>query len=557
MIVGANRQAIAVRLCVICLFVAGSLAIAYGAARLIATFQQGADPASALNLVPNVPLDWPVDLTWRPDAADSGREMEPFTREQIESNYIRAWLQLSFSYSKGEPFGLKTYFVGPALEMATDSVLQVTDAGFSAEQVATSHELELHFYSADGSIVAFTDHRAHLVQLVRDADGRVLNVRQLPASYDVVMFLEDGNWRVRHWLRTAALEPVSAERWSDELPAEQFAGINYYPQATPWLDFWPNYDPTTVAADLDRIVDLGLNSLRIFIPYTQFGEDEVDPQLLQNVGHFLDAAHAHRLQVIVTLFDFKGDYSVYTWPATAAHIDGVVSEVGSHPAILAWDIKNEPDLDYDTQPQPLVDAWLAFAAARLRASGVTQPLTIGWSSSAAATRLVDEVDLVSYHFYGDLADFDDAYALVEAAAAEKPILLTEFGLPSWNSPFFPNGHSQAEQADYTHTLLSQWRATAGRGYFIWTLHDFGRMPTYVAGRAPWQRGPQRHMGLFDRNGDAKPVANYVAPDAASVAPELTRWQPLLQPFWLFWMTNGLLMMAGFLALRWRLRRSKT
>ncbi len=71
---------------------------AVGAARLLAYFQQGADPASALNLVPNKPLDWPVELAWLPDKEESGRELEPFIRSQVEAAYVRAWLQLAFSY---------------------------------------------------------------------------------------------------------------------------------------------------------------------------------------------------------------------------------------------------------------------------------------------------------------------------------------------------------------------------------------------------------------------------------------------------------------------------
>ena len=86
-----------------------------GLGDLVAYFQRGADPASALNIVPNVPPDLHVTLAWLPDDADTGRAMEPYTRRQIEAGYLRAWLQWNLSYLKGEPFGLKTYFSGPAL----------------------------------------------------------------------------------------------------------------------------------------------------------------------------------------------------------------------------------------------------------------------------------------------------------------------------------------------------------------------------------------------------------------------------------------------------------
>src|SRR5690242_17701807 len=77
--------------------------------QLLAYFQQGADPASAFNIVPNVPPDLGVALSWLPDDVDPGRAMEPNTRDQVQSAYLRAWLQWNLSYRKGQPYGLTTY----------------------------------------------------------------------------------------------------------------------------------------------------------------------------------------------------------------------------------------------------------------------------------------------------------------------------------------------------------------------------------------------------------------------------------------------------------------
>src|SRR5690349_14699264 len=85
------------------LAMAGAGAAVSGAANLLAYFQRGADPASALNIVPNVPPDLYVKMAWRDGSGDTGRQVEPFTRTQIESAYLRAWLQWNFSYIKGEP----------------------------------------------------------------------------------------------------------------------------------------------------------------------------------------------------------------------------------------------------------------------------------------------------------------------------------------------------------------------------------------------------------------------------------------------------------------------
>ncbi|MCB8945325.1 MAG: hypothetical protein H6658_16380 [Ardenticatenaceae bacterium] len=189
-------------------------------AGLLAYFQEGADPASALNIVPNVPPDLQVRLDWLPDDPDTGRTLEPHTRTQIESAYLRAWLQWNISYLRGEPYGLETYFVGPALQAVTEAIEATHQQGWSLAQTDLEHQLQLHLYSADGSIAAFTAHDVLLAQVLRDASGAPVLTEVTQADYDVVMMVEDGTWHVRHWVRTeaevvaaTAVPPAPPPRW--------------------------------------------------------------------------------------------------------------------------------------------------------------------------------------------------------------------------------------------------------------------------------------------------------------------------------------------------------
>lgn len=185
----------------IAFFALVSLAAVRGLFSLISYFNEAAEPVSPLNLVPDVPAETIFDLHWLPDDADTGRIMEPFTRRQIESAYIRAWLQLNLSYARQEPYGLKSYFAGPALRTVTGNVLALAAGGWQVMQSNHGHQLQLHFYAADGSIVSFTDYNVQLAQTITAADGELIFTGVTTGKYDVVMFLEDGNWRVRHWLR--------------------------------------------------------------------------------------------------------------------------------------------------------------------------------------------------------------------------------------------------------------------------------------------------------------------------------------------------------------------
>lgn len=523
-----------------------------GVARLVTYFQQGADPASALNIVPNVPLDLYVDLAWLPDDPDTGREMEPFTRTQIESAYLRAWLQWNISYLRGEPYGLKTYFVGPAWEAASDAVATVAQRGWQIAQADTEHELTLHFYAADGSIVSFTDSRATVAQIITDGEGNAIFAGESTAIFDVVMMLEDGNWRIRHWLRVDDISdrpqpvrltpPGFVTALGDQLllDGEPFpmAGINYYPQASPWDEFWPNYDPEIVAQDLARIRGLGLNTIRVFVPYVHPGGPEVDPAILEGLADLLDQAQEQELKVVITLFDFRGDYNILLWPNGDRHMETLILAFRDHPALLAWDLKNEADLDYDSAGKVNVDAWLVHVARLAKRLDPDHLLTVGWSSPEAAADaaahplLGDLLDLVSFHFYAPAAELAPRFASLRAAAGDRPIILGEFGLPTWNSPFFPHGHTEAEQALYYADILAALGETDAVGFLAWTLYDFDHVPATVAGRWPWQTGPQRQLGLVRLDGTDKPAAALLAPGADLSVDPLPAWARFVKPFWL-------------------------
>lgn len=498
--------------------------------RLLAAFQEGADPASALNIEPNKPLDWPIDLTWRADSNPSGRDLEPLVREQIEAAYIRAWLQWHFSYTRGDPFGLGTYFTGPALEAIEASVTTAAAQGLTLDQVDTRHELELTFYSADGSVAALTDHHAQVMRIATDAEGEVIFSAETNATYDIVMLLDDGRWRIRHWLRTSDVS--SPQTVAPPLP-QPLVGINYYPQDTPWDLFWTAYDRDIIADDFERMADLGLNSVRIFIPFEQFGGPEVDPALMRNVLALLDQAERDNIGVVVTLFDFYTDYALLRWNHADRHLETIVKSLRQHPALLAWDVKNEPDRDYNAHGRHNVDAWLAHAIGQIRRYDDQTPITIGWSLPEVAATLANEVDFVSFHYYAPAEQFVDSYATLRAEVGEnRPIMLTEFGLPTWNSYLFPNGHSTAEQAVYYADMRRAFDQTDLGGYMAWTLYDFPTVPSNVAGAFPWQTGPQRHLGLVNMDGTDKPAAALLTLDADLDAIDpLPPFARFTKPFW--------------------------
>lgn len=558
------------------LLLVGALITLGGVGRLLTYMSTGADPATALHLIPVAPPDLEERLQWLPDQplSPQQRVMEANTRTQITASYLRAWAQWGISYEVGQPYGLRTYFSGPALAGVTRSVTETVAAGWQLRQSNLHHEIELYFYSDDGSIVAFSDRNLQVVQHFRQSANGESFVVESSHRYDVLMLLEDGNWRVYQWRRQGDAAPIATETWIDPAapapslatrPAQiatlrdrqlwvdgapfPVAGINYYPQASPWTHFWPRYDPAQTATDLALIRLLGLNTVRIFISYADFGGPQVAAAMRTRLSDFLQQARQANLKVIVTLFDHHTDHHPATWAADAQHLATLLPYFADDPTILAWDIKNEPDRDYGYNTQPLVDGWLRFVARHVRWHDPNHLLTIGWSTPEAAGALTETVDFVTFHYFDQPADYTARVTALQNAAGAKPILLEEFTFSTWNSPFFP-GHTAAEQAHYYAALLRQHRALDSLGYLTWTLYDFDEVPL-AEFRLPWQRGAQANMGIIERNGATKPAAALVRPGTTLTLPALPTWRFLMKPFWLL---LGTMLLLTITALGWLWRR---
>lgn len=552
--------------------------------RIVVFFNSGADRASALNIVPAVPPDLGERVTWLPDHPDAaeGRLLDPVTRDRIAGAYIEGWAQINISHELGRPYGLKTYFSGQALEQVTGGVEDAAAQQWQHLQSNLHHLLQLTFFSDDGSVVALTDHNAEFVRYLRQPEAEAGRVIESNSAYDVVMLLEDGNWRVRFLVRrgdarepdlrllpsaplteTAAVTatlpltpalPTTADRsapvvrytlrgktlYRDGLPYT-IRGVNYYPRATPWTLFWPEYDPRRTAFDLGLVKRLGQNAVRIFVPFEEFGGGkELNEEYFSSLLDFLDQADNEDVGVVLTIFDHRTDHRPVNWAADKRHLSQLVPRLADHPAILMWDVKNEPDRDYGFNSPELTQAWLRYVIREIRRHDPNHLITIGWSNPESAAALADVVDIVSYHYFDAAEDYlPRVYPLIRAAG-DTPIFLQEIALPTWNS-IWPHGHTEAEQAVYFANLLQQHGTLDSVGYMFWTVYDFTTVPL-AEFSTPWKRAQQANMGLVRTDYTLKPVADVVMPGASLDLPPIPAWRRFTKPFWL--MVFGCVGMLG-------------
>jgi hypothetical protein len=216
-------------------------------------------------------------------------------------------------------------------------------------------------------------------------------------------------------------------------------------------------------------------------------------------------------------------------------------------------------LDYKVSTKELVDSWLRHVLEQAREFDPNHLLTVGWSTPAAANNMNNAVvDFISFHFFAPATELNKQYSNLRTAVPDKPILMTEFGLPTWNSFFFPGGHSEPEQAEYFADILTFWRTTDSPGYLAWTLYDFSYAPATVAGGLPWQSAPQKEMGIIKAGGKAKPAAALLAPDVALPVSQIPAWARFLKPFWLMLATVILLTFLTIFGLgRWTIIRVRS
>ena len=99
------------------------------------------------------------------------------------------------------------------------------------------------------------------------------------------MLLEDGFWRIRHQERIIPqAKDSSAQKSSLKRLPQWIKGVNYYPQEHPWNTFDTLFKAERIQADFEKIKQLNLNTLRIFIGYEDFGKAEVKPEAFINIS---------------------------------------------------------------------------------------------------------------------------------------------------------------------------------------------------------------------------------------------------------------------------------
>ncbi|EAR11956.1 hypothetical protein PI23P_11502 [Polaribacter irgensii 23-P] len=444
-------------------------------------------------------------VTWLEDG-NLGRKMNAQTLSEIESNYLDAWFVKNSAFQTNSKIGIDAYYT----ESARKNIFNIIGANkklkITIERTTLSHNPDIFLFSEDGQLVVLEDKNVVEYKRVFKDNKFILEITEI-ANYKVILLLEDGFWRIRHLVK----ESVSDfdKKTNVALPiSTSIKGINYYPQATPWNMFGSEFDINIIREDFNLIKNTNLNTIRIFIPYQDFGRAKVKESKLHKLRQVLDAAEKNDLKVIVTLFDFYGNYAVIDWTLNRRHAETIVSAFKNHNALLAWDVKNEPNLDFDSRGKMDVISWLEQIIVLIKSIDKNHAVTIGWSNISSASILKDQLDFVSFHYYEDKDIFEERYIALKKIVKDKPLVLGEFGVTSYRGFWKPFGSSEEKQAMYYKEMQAVF-AKNKIPFLSWTLYDFDKIPKEVVGELPWRRNAQEHYGFINKNGEKKKSFEYI------------------------------------------------
>ena len=445
-------------------------------------------------------------ITWKEDG-NVGREMNPQTLENIENDYLDAWYVQQVAYKTNTTKGVDDYFTENARKNLFAFVEHNKTENIIVDSTTLEHHPDILFFSEDGQLVVIQD--KEVVEHKKVFKNKELLFETTEKSdYKIILLAEDGFWRIRHIVKEKSIENAPKVQLVN-FNINTVKGINYYPQATPWKMFGDQFDLKIIANDFEIIKNAGLNTIRIFIPYEGFGKAKVKDEKLNKLTQVLDLAEESQLKVIITLFDFYGNYETSDWTLNHRHAETIVSTFKNHPALLAWDLKNEPNLDFDSRGKQQIISWLEHLIVLVKSIDEKHPITIGWSNAESATILKDKVDFISFHYYGDYKSFGSIYDKIKEEAPDKGIILGEFGTSSYSGLWKPIRKSKNKQATY-HKEMQKILTNKNIPFISWTLYDFDKIPKEVVGRLPWRTQPQKKFGFIDSKGNKKPSFQYIS-----------------------------------------------
>jgi endo-1,4-beta-mannosidase len=350
------------------------------------------------------------------------------------------------------------------------------------------------------------------------------------------------------------LDPMRRGIGSDEAVPELTGGIPPWIGANFWSRtggprMWSRYDPAIVRDELRVLGEHGCNVTRSFCYWPDFVPDagRLDHAVLDRFSDFLDAHAELEMGTIPTFIVghmsgqnwdpvWRGDRDLYrdAWLVSqqAWFAAEIARRFGGHPSVVGWLVSNEMPLYGGIARRDEIVNWAHTIVAAVRATGATQPISLGDGAWGIETSGQDNgyslrdlapiVDFVGPHVYPMQDDqtrqFLTASFVCELAGSlGQPVILEEFGVSSDFS-------SDENAAHYYRQVLYTTLLAGARGWIAWNNCDFDDLRD----DDPYRHHVfEMHFGLTDRHGSPKEQLGTLAEFSKRVGElAVTGWQPI-------------------------------
>lgn len=128
-------------------------------------------------------------------SAAQPREVEDATVQAVQRDYAKAWQGLSLAMSENRSDALAASFVGIAKDKLTQAVNEQKKEGLRRKYIDKGHNLQIVFYSIDGSALQLRDTAQVETQLL-DGD-KVVHSENTTMHYMVLLTPAENSWKVR------------------------------------------------------------------------------------------------------------------------------------------------------------------------------------------------------------------------------------------------------------------------------------------------------------------------------------------------------------------------
>jgi endo-1,4-beta-mannosidase len=288
---------------------------------------------------------------------------------------------------------------------------------------------------------------------------------------------------------------------------------------------WMRYNPDVVREELAVLAEHGCTVTRSFCYWPDFvpQPEQLDQEVLDRFTDFLDAHAELGLETIPTFIvghmsgenwdpAWRQGRDLYTDVWLVSQQAWFVEEIGRRfhrHAIAGWLLSNEMPLYGGPASAEVVTAWARILIQALRASGATQPVSVGDGAWGVETTGEDNgyslrslaplVDFIGPHSYPMQDDqvrqfLTPAFACELAGSFGKPVVLEEFGV---SSDFAADDHA----ADYYRVVLHTSLLAGARGWLAWNNCDYDDLRH----QDPYRHHVfELHFGLTDGRGKPKP-----------------------------------------------------